>query len=200
MSGLEEALRTLIGDLEEESLSFCLVGGLAVSIHAEPRLTRDVDVVVSVRGDDEAEDVVRRISARGYVIGAVLQHETQSRLSAVRMTHPDRPAVVLDLLFASSGIEPEIVERAQQIEALPGLTVLVAAVGDLIALKLLARDDRSRPADLDDLRSLTAIATPEDVATAEGAVGLIHERGFDRGRDLPDALRRLIEAEDVKAE
>ncbi len=66
---------------------------------------------------------------------------------------------VVDVLFASSGIEPEIVRSAEAIEILPGLVVPVARTGHLIALKLLARDDESRPQDLADLRSLHEVAT-----------------------------------------
>lgn len=41
----------------------------------------------------------------------------------------------MDLLFASSGIEHEIVAAADPLEVLPDLTVPVARTGHLIALK-----------------------------------------------------------------
>jgi hypothetical protein len=49
--------------------------------------------------------------------------------------------VFIDLLFGSSGIEDQVVALAGPLEVLPGFVVPVAAVGHLIALKLLARDD-----------------------------------------------------------
>lgn len=75
---------------------------------------------------------------------------------------------------------------------MPGLVVPVASTGHLIALKLLARDDDTRPQDHADLRALAAGATAEDVAAARTAVDLITERGFDRGRDLPALLDALL--------
>jgi len=54
-------------------------------------------------------------------------------------------APVIDLLFASSGIEPEVVADAEPIELLPDLTMGVARTGHLLALKVLSRDDVSRP-------------------------------------------------------
>lgn len=99
--------------------------------------------------------------------------------------------VVTDLLFASSGIEPEIVEHATDIEVLPGLRPPVASVGDLIAMKLLARDDRKRPADADDLRALAVAATAAHWDRGAHAVGLIEARGYSRGRDLAVALAEL---------
>ena len=100
---------------------------------------------------------------------------------------PARPAatVVLDLLFASSGIEAEIAAAAEPIEIVSGLRVRTAATGHLIALKLLARDDTIRPQDLSDLRALRAVAADADLEVARQAIGLISARGCDRGRDRP---------------
>ena len=67
----------------------------------------------------------------------------------MRLTSSSEPqAPVIDLLFASSGIEPEVVADAESIELLPNLTMGVARTGHLIALKVLSRDDVSRPQDL----------------------------------------------------
>jgi hypothetical protein len=99
--------------------------------------------------------------------------------------------VVVDLLFASSGIEQEIAGAAELIEIVPGLVLPVASTGHLIALKLLARDDELRPRDAADLRGLVDVALPEDMDLAAQAVELISARGFDRGRDLLLALRSL---------
>lgn len=46
--------------------------------------------------------------------------------------------MIVDLLFASSGIENEVVASADLLEVLPGLTVPVATTAHLIALKVLA--------------------------------------------------------------
>jgi hypothetical protein len=60
----------------------------------------------------------------------------------------DEEGIVLDLLFASSGIEPEIVMASEVLEILPGLELPVARTSHLIALKVLSRDDVRRPTDL----------------------------------------------------
>jgi hypothetical protein len=98
-------------------MSFAVVGGLAVSVRAEPRLTRDADLAVSVADDAEAEAAVRWMVDSGYRPGAVLEQEITGRLVAVRLEHRDRPDVVVDLLFASCGIEPEIVRLAEDLDA-----------------------------------------------------------------------------------
>lgn len=51
------ALRRLDGDLDRVGVRWALIGGLAVSVRAEPRFTRDVDVAVAIDSDVEAEAV-----------------------------------------------------------------------------------------------------------------------------------------------
>lgn len=190
-TALERSLRTIAVALDERSTSWALVGGLAVSVHAEPRLTRDADIVVSVSDDHESEALISSLAGSRYIAVAMVEHEPTGRLATVRLAHPEEPAVVTDLLFASSGIEAEVVADAVVVEVLPGLSLPVAAVGHLIALKLLARDDRARPADADDLRHLAEVAEPREWERALAGVSAIGVRGFARERDLVAALRDL---------
>jgi predicted nucleotidyltransferase len=191
VNGVERELRRIMAELAALERRFALVGGLAVSVRAEPRLTRDADLAVSVSDDPDAETVIRSLLARGYTVMAVVEQEAAGRMAAVRLSPPGDAATVTDLLFASSGIEPEIVESAERLVLVAGLEAPVATVGHLIALKLLARDDRHRPADADDLRALRAVAADQDWAVAAEAVALIGARGYARGRDLLVALDEL---------
>lgn len=184
-------LRRIVDSLTSHRRGFALVGGLAVSTRAEPRLTRDADLAVSVADDEDAEALIRSLLAFGYQLVALVEQEATGRLATVRLAPADGGPVVTDLLFASSGIEAEIVAGAELLVIVAGLEVPVASVGHLIAMKLLARDDRRRPADADDLRSLSVIATETDWAVAGDAVALIEARGYARDRDLAAALRKL---------
>jgi predicted nucleotidyltransferase len=119
-----------------------------------------------------------------------VEHQERKRLATVRLVTPgsNEAGIVLDVLFASSGIESEVVTDAELLEVLPGTTLPVARVGHLVALKLLARDDRRRPQDADDLAALRCAASDDDVERAREAVALIQRRGFARGRDLQASL------------
>ncbi|MCL2449972.1 MAG: nucleotidyl transferase AbiEii/AbiGii toxin family protein, partial [Polyangiaceae bacterium] len=103
--------------------------------------------------------------------------------------------VVVDLLFASSGIESEVARGAESLEILEGLRVPVARIGHLMALKLLARDDRRRPQDLDDLRALLREASAVDLADAKQAVLAIESRGYHRERLLAESLDAFVREE-----
>lgn len=193
MTALETALRQICGDLIETRHAFALVGGLAVSSRTEPRFTRDADIAVAVASDAEAETLVRNLRSAGYEIEAVVEQEAVGRLATARLRRSAEPtSPVIDLLFASSGIEPEIVTAADDIELLPQLRVRVATTGHLIALKVLARDDVTRPQDVADLRALLRVASVIDITRARAALTLISERGYHRGRDLDAELESLL--------
>jgi len=191
VTALDRALRRAIADMRAERAQFALVGGLAVSAWAEPRLTRDADLAVAVQSDAEAEELVHRLLRRGYQVGALVEQERLGRLATARLVDASGSGLYVDLLFASSGVETELVSRAVEIALTADLVAPVATVGFLIALKLLSRDDRARPNDADDLASLRVVATDADWAEAADAVELIRLRGYHRDRDLAAALQVL---------
>lgn len=195
MTLLGEALTRASSSLRAANASFAVVGGLAVSVRSEPRFTRDADLAVAVADDAAAESIVFELVRAGYRVIASMEHAATGRLSTVRLSEDgsDR-SVVIDLLFASSGIESEVVAHSDVIEVLPRLRLPVATIGDLVALKLLSRDDERRPNDAADLRSLAAVAAEADWDIALASVRLIVERGYGRQRDLEGELVRLRES------
>ena len=187
--GVVDAATSAAAHLDELGASFALIGGIAISARAEPRYTRDVDLVVSVASDAEAERLLRAMADRGYVIETVVEQRRVGRLATARLRHGRDPEVFVDLLFASSGIEPEIVQMAERVEYRPGITLPVARVGHLLALKVLSEDEQ-RLQDRIDIGHLAAVANDADWALAERAARLIRARAFHRGRALVRRLRR----------
>ena len=192
MNPLAQALVAIASDLHDLHARWALVGGLAVSVWAEPRFTRDIDLAVVAESDRDSERLVRDLGGRGYRAADLFEHEPTARLATARLSHRQRSPVIVDLLFASSGIEKEVVEDAVEIGVFEGVNVPVAARPHLIALKVLARDDRSRPQDYDDLVALTRRASPSETAHARRLLALIEERGFGRGRHLVTAFEGLL--------
>jgi ActR/RegA family two-component response regulator len=186
MTTVSQALSELVSHLRRLNVRWALVGGMAVSARAEPRFTRDVDVAISVEDDNTAETIVRALAAAGFTVLTIVEQEAASRLSTVRLAPPggDEHGVIVDLLFASSGIEREIVDCAEEIELLEGLVVPLARTGHLIALKVLSNDPVQRPQDAQDIASLLQHAEPAELRRAREALATISRRGFDRKRDL----------------
>lgn len=159
------------------------------------RFTRDIDLAVAVADDHKAEAVTRTLTANGFEVFKFVDQADTGRLALVRFadTRSTGGRVIIDLLFASSGIEPEITASAEPVEVFPGLVMPVASTGHLIAVKLLARDGETRPQDRSDLRALVQAATDDDLAEAAAAVDLIEARGFHRDRPLRTMRRDLTE-------
>jgi predicted nucleotidyltransferase len=194
-SRLLDVLRRAGEEFDRRRLPWALVGGLAVSIRAEPRFTRDVDLAVAVADDAAAEALVGDLRAQGYRLETTLEQEALGRLATARLTPPGSNAagIVLDLLFASSGLEQEVCQAAERLEILPAVSVPVARAGHLVAMKLLSRADH-RLQDEIDLRNLAVVLTTEDIELARLAVARIEAVGANRGRELVADLARYLAA------
>lgn len=189
---VQRVLIRLVADLRALELNWALVGGFAVAVHGEPRTTRDVDIVLALAGEAEAEDAVLGLRLRGYrdhPEGAVLE-QPDGRLATVRLVSPveGESGIVVDLLFASSGLEPEIVATAKALELMPRIMVPVVGAGYLLAMKVLA----GRPKDVEDIRGILEHIEPGELQLAREALDVITERGFHRGKNLQEELAQFL--------
>jgi hypothetical protein len=184
-------------DLRAAGFHYALVGGFAVTLRAEPRTTRDLDVVLVVSGDREAESVALVLRMRGYrdhPKGAAIER-SDGRLATIRLISPpveeDGTGVQVDLLVACAGIEPEVVAASQRLEVMPQVYIPVARSGHLVAMKILA----ARPQDLEDVRTLLCEIGDADLQLARESLILIERRGFleDSTRSLLAELERLLD-------
>jgi len=186
---LEEALAATVGALRKRGRRFALVGGLAISVRAEIRFTRDIDLAVEVRDDQDAEALVRDLRAEGFGVVATVEHDVKHRLATVRLVIR---GVKVELLCASSGIEPEIVAAATPIEVLGAGAIPVAIAEDLLATKVLSMTDR-RLQDRIDARKLLQFRDDLRIDRVRSQLALIQSRGFHQNQDLDAKLSELLE-------
>jgi len=194
---LEKALIRLDADLQAIGARWALVGGFAVILRAESRSTRDLDVVLAVSGEREAEVLVRSLHMRGYrdhPKGGMIEG-TDGRLATVRLVSPpleeDEVGSEIDLLIACTGVEAEVVAAATPMEIMPGVMIPVARIGHLIALKVLA----GRLKDVEHIHVLVREMGIEDLRIAQETVDLIERRGFQENpeRNLLVELGKLLD-------
>lgn len=185
----ELALAAICDELARRKRRFALVGGLAVSVRAEVRFTRDVDIVVLVAGDAEAEGLIYELRSADYLPVASVEHEARHRLSTIRLMSPSR--VKVDLLFASSGIEKEIVERATPVDLGTAGAVPVANAEELLAMKILSMTD-ARLQDRIDAQRLLQFTPALNLVRVRDLLALITERGYAREQDLPAKLAVVL--------
>ena len=195
MTELAVVLQDVATELERMRLRFAVVGGLAVSVRGTARFTQDADIAVAASSDVEAERIAKDLIARGYRILAQVEHRQTHRLAILRLVSPRSSGpntFIVDLLFASSNLEPDVVAAAQPAEVLPGMRLPVAQRGHLIALKVISASDK-RGQDKIDLVDLIHRATPADLSLARSALESVHAHGLEQDRGLLEELAGYVE-------
>lgn len=186
-----ERIRDILGDLQQP---WALIGGLAVTVQTgAARFTQDVDLAVAVTDDAAAEALIYALCQRGYRVVTAMEQDATGRMSTVRLVplKASKAPVFVDLLFAASGIEEELVAASEPAEIVPGLLVPVARAGHLVAMKVLSVSDKRRR-DMDDLENLLSDIAPRELARAREAITLIEQRGYNRGKALGAILDSLL--------
>ena len=191
-SQLERSLSQVKTIFQNLEYPWALVGGLAVSTRCEPRFTNDLDLVISVASDEQAESLTFKLIKAGGSLEFALDQDEQKRLSMVSLKFNKVSPSSIDLLFASSGIEQEITQQSELIEVFPNLIIPVASLAHLAALKLLSVSLK-RMKDLSDLSNLKAVMTDQDFEQTLIACQLITKRGYHRGLDLEARYQRWVQ-------
>jgi hypothetical protein len=122
---LIDTVKRVLEVLEQNQIPYAIIGGLAVSHHAVPRFTQDVDLVI------RAEDMGR--------IRSLFPGCYQRGTSVVEVY--DIGGTRVDVLPAKLRYQREVVARAVPGD-IQGTPARVASVRDLILLKMFAAPDR----------------------------------------------------------
>jgi hypothetical protein len=184
-----DALAQIASELARLGRGFAIVGGFGVSLRAEVRFTRDVDVAVKAPDDNDVQRLVLELRARRYHVIALVEHDDAKRLATVRLRDPS--GITVDLLTASSGIEGEIVDRATPVVVEGIGPVPVAQAEELLAMKVLSMDARRLQDRIDAIR-LLEVNPGLDVQRVREDLRLIETRGFGRRQDLAAKLDDVL--------
>ena len=126
-----------------------VIGGQAVLIYGEPRLTRDIDVTLGV--DCDRLDAVEK-AAGGLKLKSLVTNHRQFVIDTMTWPLLDKTSGMrVDFVFSNTPYERAAIGRARSVQI--GRTkVRFAAVEDIIVHKLVA----ARPRDLEDVRGILA--------------------------------------------
>ncbi len=144
---LEGLLERIALALDEHGIPYMLIGGQAVLLYGEPRLTRDIDITLGV-GPERAGDLVRVARAAGLV-PLVEDVETFVRRTLVLPLEDPGGDFRVDFIFSFSLYERQALSRVRLV-SMKGVAVRFASPEDLIVHKVLA----GRPRDLEDVRNV----------------------------------------------
>lgn len=156
--------------LSDAGIESIVIGGLAVAIWGEPRLTRDVDLKVLLQRD-RAQLLVKALSARFRCL-ADQPEETLRRVGFLFVQ--DAAGIRIDLLLAETGFDVEALSRKRQIEMM-GEQIAVCTPEDLIIYKMIS----TRPRDHDDV--LGVIRRQDDKLDADYITSWLYQ--FEQALD-----------------
>jgi hypothetical protein len=105
---LFEEFRALVEALDRSAVEFAVCGGLAMAIHARPRATLDVDLLVPTEALDGAKAVAR---ACGYAVDGGRMALAGGRVAIHRLSKPDPETSDLDLLEVTPAVREAWVGR-----------------------------------------------------------------------------------------
>ena len=133
--------------LEERQIPYMVIGGQAVLIYGEPRLTRDIDITLGV-GPERLADVLALARASAWRVLVERPDEFVQRTFVLPLDDP-QSGIRIDLIFSFSEYERQALERARRVN-IGEAAVRFAAAEDVIVHKIAA----GRPRDLEDVRSI----------------------------------------------
>jgi hypothetical protein len=144
---LQATLHDAVDFLKKAGIPYALIGGLAVSVRGQPRVTADVDMVILA----DVPQSLRLLSSlhatafKPLFDGAA---EVVEKAFILPLRHRITN-VKLDLALGLSGFEQQAIARAGLMD-FGGYPVAVASSEDLLIMKILA----GRPQDDQDVRGL----------------------------------------------
>lgn len=148
MMDIYDELRELIKALDARGVEYALCGGLAMAVHAVPRATIDIDIMIEA----ESLDVAREIAASlGYTIDAGPMKLAKGAVELRRVSKIDpesKDLLSLDLLLVTEHVAG-VWRSREKVEWEGGMLSVVSREG-LVTLKEL----RGSGTDMDDIKRL----------------------------------------------
>lgn len=141
--------KELLSVFNSRKVRYLLIGGYAVSLHSQPRSTKDLDLLISPDADN-VKALYAALAEFGAPLAGMIPADFMESGTFFRM---GVPPLMVDILPAIPGVDFESAwDRRAEMEIDPdnGLRVPVISRRDLIAAKLAA----ARPQDLIDAEAL----------------------------------------------
>jgi len=143
----ERLLKRIAIQLKKGAIPYMVIGGQAVLLYGEPRLTRDIDITLGmgVNGLDKIKKIIKAIGLKILV-------EKEKEFVEQNMVLPTldkKSGLRVDFIFSFSPYERQAIERGKDIK-LGRTLVKFASLEDLVIHKVIA----GRARDLEDVRSI----------------------------------------------
>jgi hypothetical protein len=165
-----EVLRDVSARLASAGIEFMVTGSVAMNYYAEPRMTRDIDLVIAL-GEREASKIVNMFEGDYYVDQKAVSQAIE-RNSLFNLIHNESVVKVDCIILKQEPYRQEEFGRRRQVK-IEDFDTWIVSREDLILSKLYwAKDSRSEM-QLRDVRNLVAGDCDEDyLQTRAAALGI----------------------------
>ena len=163
---LSELMAEIGRALDQARIPYMIIGGQAVLLYGEPRLTRDIDITVGIAAELDSIKAVltlaRKLGLRPLAPDPIAFAQKTMTLPALE----PKSGIRLDLIFSDSAFEQQALKRRKS-KIIKGQKVRFVSAEDLIILKIVA----GRPRDLEDARGILLKRKNLDFAHILGWLG-----------------------------
>ena len=143
----QQLLEQIAVELDSRSIPYLIIGGQAVLVHGEPRLTRDIDVTLGI-DVDRLHELLAIVTSAGWSVLTQSPDEFARQTRVLPCEAPES-GVRIDFIFSDSAYEREAMTRPTRL-TVGCAEVRFASPEDLIIHKVVA----GRPRDIEDVRSV----------------------------------------------
>jgi predicted nucleotidyltransferase len=173
----EKLLCQIGASLDRHSLPYMIIGGQAVLLHGEPRLTRDIDITLGVNTDclGKILSVLQELKLKPIPEDI----ESFVRQTMVLPAIDETTGIRVDFIFSFTPYETEAIKRAKKVTIL-GQKVNFASAEDLIIHKIFS----GRPRDIEDVKTIILKNPKIDIQHIRGWL-----KEFDASSDEKEFLR-----------
>ena len=148
-----DIVRDVSARLDAEGIQYMLTGSMAMNYYAQPRMTRDIDVVIAL-GMKDADRIIRRFSPDYYVAQEAVKQSISSQ-SLFNLIHNESVIKVDCIVRKQTDYRLTEFERRQRVRIQDFETWLVSKE-DLILSKLFWARESHSEMQLGDVRNLVA--------------------------------------------
>jgi predicted nucleotidyltransferase len=133
--------------LEKRLIPYMVIGGQAVLLYGEPRLTRDIDVTLGA-GPERLAELLELAKGWGWRVLVEVPAEFVQKTLVLPCLEPES-GIRVDFIFSHSPYERQAMERVVRVN-IGKAAVCFAAAEDVVVHKIIA----GRARDLEDVRSI----------------------------------------------
>lgn len=142
----EPLLEKIARTFDEAGVPYMIIGGQAVLVYGEPRLTRDIDVTLGAPVE-QLHDILELVEKMG--VRVLVDPDVFTMQTMVLPCQDPETGIRVDFIFSFSLYEQQALQRVRQIK-IGETEVRFAAPEDLIIHKVIA----GRPRDMEDVKNV----------------------------------------------